>query len=73
MDYANLKPTTLSGIKQLAKRLKKRDGIAHAKALEAAAQQAGYPSYQAAHDDLPEQDEYDVLPGSALGDALGGW
>lgn len=44
----DLKPTTMEGLKRLAKRIKRERGIQHADALEAAAQQAGFPSFKAA-------------------------
>lgn len=46
MKIEDLKPKTVSGIKSLAKKLKKRDGITYALALEAAARQAGFASYK---------------------------
>lgn len=55
MELAQLKPSTLAGIKQLAKQLKKRDGIIHGQALDAAAKQAGWTSYREAHAALAEQ------------------
>ena len=47
-DVRSIKPTTLDGIKRLAKAIKRDTGLQHAKALEAAAAQAGYPSFHAA-------------------------
>lgn len=38
-------PNTISGIKSLAKRLKRAGGLQHARALDLAAQQAGYSNY----------------------------
>ncbi len=46
MGFENLKPGTIAGIKSLAKQIKKRDGITHAQALDAAARQAGFASYK---------------------------
>lgn len=43
-----LKPTTLEGLKTLAKRIKRERGIQHAAALEVAAKQAGYTSFHEA-------------------------
>lgn len=40
-----IKPTTLEGIKGLAKQIKKRDGVTHTQALELAAKQAGYENF----------------------------
>lgn len=45
---ASLKPTTLSGIKSLAKGLKRTAGIKHAEALDRAAVQAGFQNWQEA-------------------------
>lgn len=47
-DISNLKPTTLDGIKRLAKSIGKRDGIKHGAALDVAARQVGYTDYRAA-------------------------
>jgi hypothetical protein len=38
-------PSTLDGVKRLAKRIKKAEGIQHAHALDKAAQQAGYRNF----------------------------
>lgn len=72
MDYDHLRPKTLRGIKNLAKTLKKRDGIPHAQALEAAARQAGWDCYERARQALAERDDVqdDILPGSAFADLL---
>lgn len=66
MDYDHLQPRTLIGIKKLAKKIKKRDGITHAKALDAAACQAGWSSYSQARAEMPGHEPTSVLPGSAL-------
>lgn len=52
MEIENLKPKKIVGIKSLAKKIKKRDGITHTKALDAAARQAGFASYQDAFNKL---------------------
>jgi hypothetical protein len=44
-DLSKLTPGTLEGIKRLANKIKKRDGIQHAQALEVAARQAGFSSF----------------------------
>lgn len=44
-DPDRLKPTTIAGIKRLATQLKKRDGISHGRALNIAAEQAGYANF----------------------------
>lgn len=44
-DLTTCNPTTLDGIKRLAKQIKKRDGIIHADALHQAARQAGFTTY----------------------------
>lgn len=41
----HLRPKTITGIKNLAKDLKKRDGIQHYRALDAAARQAGFDTF----------------------------
>jgi hypothetical protein len=52
MRLESLRPTTIEGIKRLASRLGKRDGIRRGEALDAAAAQAGFPSYFQAHNQL---------------------
>lgn len=44
----SIRPTTLEGIKRLAKNISRSQDLQHAKALEVAAAQAGYASYAAA-------------------------
>jgi hypothetical protein len=41
-------PTTLSGIKTLAKKLKRLTGLQHSHALEAASRQAGFRNWHSA-------------------------
>lgn len=48
MDTDNVRPTTIEGIKRLAKRLAKAEGIQHSAALERAAQAAGFGNFRAA-------------------------
>ncbi len=43
-----IRPTTMRGLKRLAKKIKKDIGCAHHTALEDAAKAAGFHSYQAA-------------------------
>ncbi|MGB3456554.1 MAG: DUF5623 domain-containing protein [Litorimonas sp.] len=43
-----LRPKTLTGIKTLARDIKRRDGLTQTDALEAAARQSGFPNYHAA-------------------------
>lgn len=40
-----IKPNTIGGVKALAKKIKKRDGVTHTQALELAARQAGYQNF----------------------------
>lgn len=56
MDLSQIKPTTLEGIKRLAKRLRKATGIRHTSALQIAAHQAGYKNYIEAQKQLGETD-----------------
>jgi hypothetical protein len=44
-DIKVLKPTTLSGIKSLAKQLKRASDLTHSEALDAAARQAGHDNW----------------------------
>ena len=43
-----LKPTTLSGVKSVAKELARATGLRHSQALDAAARQGGHTSWAAA-------------------------
>jgi len=51
----DVKPTTLEGVKRLAKQIKKDTGVTHSAALEEAAKAAGYENYQAAIRGLGEE------------------
>ncbi|WP_342248626.1 hypothetical protein [Sphingomonas sp. OTU376] len=46
-------PTTIRGLKKLAKRIKRENGIQHARALDAAARVAGCEDYAHALQELP--------------------
>lgn len=72
MAIENFKPETITGIKILAKKLKKRDGIKHSEALDAAARQAGFSSYLDARKGLgePSAQPGPILPGWALAEQL---
>lgn len=50
-----LKPKTLDGIKKLAKKIGRADGIPHNKALEIASRQAGYENFQHARKQLVKE------------------
>lgn len=50
-----LKPTTLSGIKSVAKQLNRATGLQHSRALDAAARQAGHADWRAAHATLSSE------------------
>lgn len=52
-DLDSIKPTTIDGIKQLAKKIKKARNIQHAKALDVAAHQAGFANFRHAQNQLP--------------------
>ncbi|GEO86284.1 MULTISPECIES: DUF5623 domain-containing protein [Alphaproteobacteria] len=45
MSTANITPTTIDGIKRLAKTISKRDGVPHAVGLDRASIRAGYSNY----------------------------
>lgn len=62
MDTCEIRPTTVEGIKRLARTIKKEMGCKHMRALDLAAQQAGYTHYPAAHRALASQPE---PPGSS--------
>ncbi|MEQ8832267.1 MAG: DUF5623 domain-containing protein [Alphaproteobacteria bacterium] len=51
----DVRPKTLDGIKQLAKRIKRREGCPHHVALERAAQAAGFSNYKHAYKQLAPQ------------------
>ena len=46
MNIDHLRPKTLTGIKSLAKAIKKRDGVPHSDALDRASVQAGFTDYR---------------------------
>ncbi len=49
VDFTGItKPSTLTGIKSVAKKIKNRDGITHRDALNATARYIGYPNYEIA-------------------------
>lgn len=47
-----IKPTTLAGIKRLAKTIKRERRIAHIEALDMAAKAAGYDNFNHARNEL---------------------
>jgi hypothetical protein len=48
-NLSELKPTTMEGIKSLAKQIKRAEGIGHTEALNKAAKQAGHENFAAAN------------------------
>lgn len=56
-DINDLKPKTMSGIKSLARKIKKRNGLTHAAALDTAAKKAGFASWLAARHELRRSEE----------------
>jgi len=52
MSDGIIRPTTVDGIKRLAKRLKREKNIKHSDALNEAAQAAGYRDFIDARDEL---------------------
>lgn len=52
-------PQTLKGLKRLAVKIKRRDGITHTQALEVAAQKMGYTSYIQARKALDQPEDED--------------
>ena len=52
MPFENVRPTTLSGIKSLAKHLKVSEGVSHAAALDLAARRASYENFRHARNRL---------------------
>lgn len=50
-----IKPTTLRGIKQLAKKISATNGCMHTIALDEAARQAGFENYVHARRQLPPE------------------
>lgn len=53
MSNESIRPTSIVGIKRLAKNIKAERGIPHHEALNAAARQAGYESFRHASNGLP--------------------
>lgn len=51
----HIKPSTLKGIKRLAKQIGRDQGIRHTAALEVAARQAGFTNYADALRSLPPE------------------
>lgn len=54
MSQVVVHPSTMEGIKRLAKSLKREKNLSHAKALDAAAQAAGFQNLQHARNVLPK-------------------
>lgn len=52
MTDGNVHPTTLTGIKRLAKTIKAQESLTHSKALDEAARRGGYQNFQHAHHSL---------------------
>ena len=46
MDTASIKPLTVNGIKQLAKKISRERNITHTSALNLASRQAGYEDFE---------------------------
>ncbi len=53
MSNEDIRPTTLVGIKRLAKSIKTRDGISHHEALDAAARRASFQNFRHASKQIP--------------------
>lgn len=56
-DYSHIRPSTIEGIKSLAKTIKKAKGITHTAALEEASKQAGYQNYTHARNTLTQGEQ----------------
>lgn len=56
VDLSKIVPKTLSGIKQLAKKLKRSCGCSHTEGLDMAARQAGYENYRHALNSMGAED-----------------
>lgn len=52
MSNLDVRPSTMEGIKRLAKSIKREKNLTHAKALDQAAQAAGFEDFQHAHKTL---------------------
>lgn len=61
MSNDHIRPSSIEGIKQLAKRLKKSDGIQHAAALDKASNAAGFENYKHALRSLAQPDALQPL------------
>lgn len=53
MDSKDVVPTTIEGIKRLAKRIRREQGIQYMRALDEAAHRAGFSNYTSALRALP--------------------
>lgn len=53
METADVKPTTIAGVKRLAKTIKRERSITHTAALTAASRQAGWLSWNEALRNMP--------------------
>jgi len=62
MDTANIKPLTVNGIRQLAKKISREHKITHTDALNIASRQAGYENFVHAKRQLPAANEARGFP-----------
>lgn len=53
----SIKPTTVEGIKRLAKQIKRERALTHTAALHEAAKQAGFQNWQHAHKALTKEEK----------------
>lgn len=58
-NLSTIKPTTITGIKRLAKQIKKSEGVKHQHSLNKAVQQAGFGNYRHALKNLATETELD--------------
>lgn len=52
MSKTDIQPSSIEGIKRLAKAISKRDSISHSKALDTASQVSGFGNFQHARQSL---------------------
>lgn len=66
MEADRKPPTTLEGVKRLAKRLKRENGITHTRALNRAAEQAGFIDFDDARRKLADRDQAGTTNGGRV-------
>lgn len=66
MSNDHIRPSSIEGVKQFAKRFKKSDGIQHALALDGTSKAAGFENYKHALRQLGDRFTVSLVVGCAL-------